>query len=53
MYLKHCKLSKREQEKLIEYFVAGVPARTVAELVNIHSNSAIRFFYKLKREDCL
>lgn len=50
MYLKHCKLLKKEQEKLIEYFVAGVPARTAAELVDIHRNSAIRFFHKLREK---
>ena len=50
MYLKHCKLLKTEQEKLIEYFVAGVPARTAAELVDIHRNSAIRFFHKLREK---
>jgi len=50
MYLKHCKLLKKEQEKLLEYFVAGVPARTAAELVDIHRNSAIRFFHKLREK---
>lgn len=53
MYLKHCKLSKREQEKLLEYFVAGVPARTAAELIDIHRNSAIRFFHKLREKIAL
>lgn len=50
MHLKHCKLSTREQDKLIEYFVAGVPAKTAAELVDIHRNSAIRFFHKLREK---
>ena len=50
MYLKHCKLLKKEQKKLIEYFVAGVPAKTAAELVDIHRNSAIRSFHKLREK---
>ena len=50
MYLKHCKLSKIEQEKLLEYFVAGVLAKTAAELIDIHRNSAIRFFHKLREK---
>ncbi|MBI2707990.1 MAG: IS1595 family transposase [Proteobacteria bacterium] len=33
---------------MIEYFVAGTPARTAADLVNVHRNSAIRFFHKLR-----
>ncbi|GHV78166.1 hypothetical protein AGMMS49942_29870 [Spirochaetia bacterium] len=48
MYIKHCKLSKKEQLKLMEFFVAGTTARTAAELIGIHRNSAIRFFHKLR-----
>lgn len=48
MYVKHCKLTRYQQLKLIEHFVAGTPARTAADLVGIHRNSAIRFFHKLR-----
>ena len=48
MYIKHCKLSRKEQERLLEYFVAGTPARTAGELLGIHRNSAIRYFHKLR-----
>ena len=48
MYVKHCKLSKKEQLRLIEYFVAGTPARTAADLTGVYRNSAIRFFHKLR-----
>ena len=34
----------------MEYFVAGTTARTAADLVDIHRNSAIRFFYKLREK---
>ncbi len=48
MYVKHCRLTRFQQLRLMEYFVAGTPARTVADLVGIHRNSAIRFFHKLR-----
>jgi transposase len=51
MYVKHCKLLKKEQLRLIEYFVAGIPARTAAELVGVHRNAVIRFFHKIARFD--
>ena len=48
MYVKHCKLTRYQQLRLMEYFVAGTPARTAADLVGVHRNSAIRFFHKLR-----
>ncbi len=48
MYVKHCRLTRFQQLRLMEYFVAGTPARTAADLVGIHRNSAIRFFHKLR-----
>lgn len=47
MYVKHCKLSRNKQLELMKYFVAGVTARTAADLTGIHRNTAIRFFHKL------
>ena len=48
MYIKYCKLSKNKQLELIKYFIAGATARTAADLVGIHRNTAIRFFHKLR-----
>jgi transposase len=48
MWVKHCKLAKNQQLKLMEHFVAGTPARTAASLIGVHHNSAIRFFHKLR-----
>lgn len=48
MYVKHCKLTRYQQLRLMEHFVAGTPARTAADLVGVHRNSAIRFFHKLR-----
>ena len=53
MVVKHCKLSSKEQLRLLEYFVAGTPARTAADLVGVHRNSAIRFFHKLRAKIAL
>lgn len=50
MYIKHCKLTRIEQSRLIEHFVAGTPARTAAEIVGVHRNSAVRFFHKLREK---
>jgi transposase len=36
------------QQDLLRYFVAGVPARTAAELTGINRNTAILFFHKLR-----
>jgi transposase len=48
MYVKHCKLTRYQQLRLMEHFVAGTPARTAADLLGVHRNSAIRFFHKLR-----
>jgi transposase-like protein len=53
MYLKHCKLSDKEQLRLMEHFVAGTPARSAADLVGVHRNSAVRFFHKLRAKIAL
>jgi len=50
MYLKHCKLSEKKQLELMKYFVSGSTARTAAELTNVHRNTAIRFFHKIRVE---
>ncbi len=53
MYIKHCKIRAKQQLELIKYFVAGTTARTAADLVEIHRNSAIRFFHKLREKIAL
>ena len=45
---RRSRLEKRVQEALIVHFVAGVPARTAAELEGINRNSAILFYVKLR-----
>jgi transposase len=53
MYVKHCKLSRQKQFELIKYFVSGATARTAAELADIHRNTAVRFFHKLREKIAL
>lgn len=53
MYIKHCKLSRSRQLELMKYFVAGSTARTAADLMGIHRNTAIRFFHKLRAKIAL
>lgn len=48
MKLTRCKLSKKVQLKLLEFFVAEVTARTAADLVGIHHNSAALFYHKIR-----
>ena len=48
MYIKHCKLSNNKQLELMKYFVAGTTERTAADLVEIHRNTAVRFFHNLR-----
>ena len=42
------RLSEGVQRALIVQFVAGVPARTAADLVGVNRNTAILYFYKLR-----
>ena len=35
MYIKHCKLTRYQQSRLLEYFVAGTPTKMVANLVGM------------------
>ncbi|OAV13984.1 Mobile element protein [Moraxella catarrhalis] len=40
MKITHCKLSKKVQKRLLEFFVLEVTARSAAGLLQIHPNSA-------------
>lgn len=41
MKLTSCKLNKKTQLKMLEFFVLGVTARATADLLEIHHNSAV------------
>ncbi|MES2207143.1 MAG: IS1595 family transposase [Pseudomonadota bacterium] len=48
MNLKHCKLSKKVQYKLLEFFVLEVTARAAANILEIQPNSAALFYKKVR-----
>ncbi len=49
MYERKSRLSSRQQSKLIEHFVAGTTARAAAELIDVQSNTAIKFYQRLRQ----
>jgi len=48
MQIKGSRLSSAQLKKLLDFFVAGVTARTAAELAGINRNSANLFYNKLR-----
>ena len=48
MMITHCKLSRKCQLQLLEFFVLEVTARSAADLLNIQPNSAALFYRKLR-----
>lgn len=46
--MRKSKLSRVKQNKLIEHFVAGTTARTVADLVGVNRKTAIYYFHCLR-----
>ena len=48
MKLSHCRLLRKQQLKLLEYFVLAVTARSAADLLGIQPNSAALFYRKLR-----
>lgn len=49
MQITHCKLKKRIQLKLLEYFVLEVTARSAANILGINSNSSALFYRKIRQ----
>ena len=48
MQITNCKLSKRVQKKLLEFFVLQVTARSAADILCIHPNSAALLYRKIR-----
>ena len=46
--MRKSRLSQYKQNKFIELFVAGVTARTAAELVGVNKNTAAYYFHRLR-----
>lgn len=51
--MRRSRLSKSKQDRLIEYFVAGTPARCVADLVEIYFQTAVYYYHRLRAIICL
>jgi transposase len=49
MARRRCKIDSYRQHKLLEMFVAGVPARTAAELAGVNRHSATLFYHKVRQ----
>ncbi len=49
MKLTHCKLDKKLQVRLLEFFVTQVTARAAADLLQIQPNSAALFYRKVRQ----
>ena len=49
MKITNCKLSKKIQKKLLEFFVLEVTARAAASLLDINPNSAALFYRKIRQ----
>ena len=49
MIISHCRLMKRTQERLLEFFVLEVTARSAANILGIHPNSAALFYRKIRQ----
>ena len=47
MKITNCKLIKRAQKKLLEFFALQVTARSAADILSIQPNSAILFYRKI------
>ncbi len=49
MKLRHSKLSEEQLKNLLNFFIAGVTARTAAELAGVNKNTAAKFYDLLRR----
>ena len=48
MKITHCKLKKKVQKELLGFFVLEVTARSAADILGIHPNSAALFYRKIR-----
>ena len=49
MYERRSRLSRYKQYELIKMFVAGVTARAASEIVEVHRNTAAKFYMRLRQ----
>jgi transposase len=49
MSVSRCKLSRKKQSELLQFFAAEVTARTAADLAGINRRTAILFYHKIRQ----
>lgn len=49
MDLKRCRLTEKQQDRLAEFFVACVTARTAADLLGVNRKTAAYFYHRLRQ----
>jgi transposase len=49
MKITHCKLERKTQNKLLEYFVLEVTARSATSLLALQANTATFFYHKIRQ----
>lgn len=49
MKISYCKILKKDQRRLLEFFVLQVTARSAADLVGIQANTAALFYHKIRQ----
>ena len=53
MKLKGCRLTEKQQDRLVEFFVGEMTARTAADLVGINKTTGAYIFPPPARDHCL
>ena len=48
MHVSRCRLTKKQQDRLAEFFVGGVTARVAADLLGVNRKSAAYFYHRLR-----
>ena len=49
MKITHCKLLRKQQLRLLEYFVLEVTARSAADMLGLQANTAILYYRKIRQ----
>ena len=49
MHITRCRLTEKQQDRLAEFFVAAVTARTAADLLGVNRKTAAYFFHRLRQ----
>jgi len=53
MQMRRSRLSKSKQDRFIEHFVAGTPARCAANLVGVNFKTAVYYYHRLRDIICV